>query len=105
MVKHFEPLRYGNNYEETPEYKEMRFYLKHLASLEELQEIFDQLPGTEMAWGGKNKGKETIQEHFWLWRKGTARERIELFFANQMEARNTYLWQIRREEIRRTEGI
>ena len=44
-----------------------------------LQEIWNglsQVP-VAMAWGGKNVGRETIQERYLCWRKGTPRIDIE----------------------------
>lgn len=48
-------------------------------SVAELETLFEELSNVdvEMAWGGKNKGHETIQQRFSCWRKGTPRIDIE----------------------------
>lgn len=69
-----------------PTLDDMGEYLS-VATLEQLQEAyaeFQHVP-VAMAWGGKNKGLETIQHRFMQWRKGTPAETIERWFAENIE--------------------
>lgn len=44
-------------------------------------------PSVEMAWSGKNKGHETIQQRWMKWRKGTRVHDIEIWLAVNIEKR------------------
>lgn len=55
-------------------------------SFKELETLFSELSTirVEMAFGGKHKGHETIQQRFYCWRKGTPRVDIETEIQRRM---------------------
>lgn len=75
----FTPCRFGKDYVHSEEFKAMRHFLMAQATLQQLEVVWNNLyqVDVEIAEGGKNMGHETIQAHYWLWRKGTPRYVIE----------------------------